>query len=126
MRARYAKPIDGFDSKTKAAVIEAATNEFEKQKKLFLDSVFDVILWQLHTQCGFGLKRLTRFYREMFITFYRDRERYELVGSSGQREKDRKISYPQYAHDRLKSIGFAAEDIEDELMREYQNGEIQI
>lgn len=134
MRARLARPIDGFDNKTKKAVIAAATDEFERQKKDFLDMVFNIILWTLHTECGFGLIRMKRFYRAMFRACYITRERYELVGSERMKrpmsDKVRKMeqskawSYPEWVKDQLHAYGWDTEKVEEEFYNEYiENGE---
>lgn len=134
MRARLARPIDGFDAKAKKAVIAAATDEFERQKKDFLDMVFNIILWTLHTECGFGLIRMKRFYRAMFRACYVTRERYELVGSERMKrpmsDKVRKMeqskawTYPEWVKDQLHAYGWDTDKVEKEFYQEYiENGE---
>jgi hypothetical protein len=129
MKARLARPIDGFDAKTKAAVIRAATEEFDKQKKDFLDMVFDIMLWTLHVELGFGRKRLKRFYKAMFANCYVTRERYELIGcEKSHRPMSEKIrakeaengwTYPEWVKDQLGKIGWDTDAIEKEFYDEY-------
>lgn len=130
MKARIARPIDGFDSKTKAAVIRAATDEFDRQKKDFLDMVFDIMLWTLHTELGFGRERLKKFYKAMFQNCYTTRERYELIGCEKTHrpmsDKIRKMeaekgwTYPEWVKDQLRSIGWVTEAVEEEFRQEYR------
>lgn len=130
MKARLENPLDGFDAKTKKSVIKAATAEFDRQKADFLDMVFDIILWTLHTECGFGVERMKRFYKAMFMNCYSARERYELIGcEKTQRpmsEKIRKLeaekgwTYPEWVKDQLRSIGWDTKAVEEEFRREYR------
>lgn len=130
MRARPEKLIDGFDSKTKKAVIQTATDEFNLQKKDFLDMVFDIILWTLHEECGFGIVRMRRFYKAMFERCYNDRERYGLHGCERSRrpmserirriETENGMSYPEYVKMRLKGIGWDTRTVEQELYEDYE------
>lgn len=131
MKARIARPIDGFDARTKKAVVRAATDEFNSQKKDFLDMVFDVFLWTLHEELGFGPVRLKRFYGKMFERCYTDREKYGLCGCEASRkpksdkllEAERKnaMTYPEYCRYRLKEIGWDTEKAEEELYNEYMS-----
>lgn len=130
MRARVRQAIDGFDAKTRKAVIQAATDEFNQQKKDFLDMVFDIILWTLHEELGFGLIRLKRFYGKMFERCYVTREKYGLSGCAESKKpmsekmlkvyKERAMTYPEYCKYRLKEIGWDSETVEEELAKEYQ------
>lgn len=130
MKARIENPMDGFDAKTRKAVIRAASAEFEEQKRMFLAMVFDIILWTLHTECGFGIGRMKRFYKAMFRNCYNVRERYELVGCErSQRpmsDKIRKLeaekgwTYPEWVKDQLKGIGWDTEAVEEEFRQEYK------
>lgn len=129
MRARIDNPMMQFDKKTQAAIIKAASEEFERQKKDFLDMVFNIILWTLHTECGFGLIRMKRFYRAMFRACYVTRERYELVGSERMKRpmsnKVRKMeqakawTYPEWVKDQLHAYGWDTDKVEEEFYKEY-------
>lgn len=61
MKAR----IPQITSKQKAAVLEEARRQMAALLPVVIKNLEVIILWQLHTSCGFGKKRLMRFFDDM-------------------------------------------------------------
>ena len=61
MKAR----IPQITNKQKAAVLEEARRQMAALSPVVIKNLEVIILWQLHTSCGFGKKRLMRFFDDM-------------------------------------------------------------
>jgi hypothetical protein len=61
MKAR----IPQITKKQKAAVLEEARRQMAALLPIVIKNLEVIILWQLHTNCGFGKKRLMRFFDDM-------------------------------------------------------------
>lgn len=129
MKARIENLKDNYDKRTQAAIIQVATDEFNRQKRDFLDMVFDIILWTMHEELGFGVKRLKRFYAKMYEHCYVTREKYELVGCEKlsrpmsdkirQQEAKKGWTYPEWVRFQLDKIGWNTDQVEKEMFSEY-------
>ena len=57
--------IPQITNKQKAAVLEEARRQMAALLPVVIKNLEVIILWQLHTSCGFGRKRLMRFFDDM-------------------------------------------------------------
>lgn len=74
----YNRELSSVEQKAMEAEIKRQLKEFDRKHTLELDAL---ILWQLHTQLGFGPKRLRRFYDNFSLALDVLGERYDLDDS---------------------------------------------
>ena len=78
--------VSAKDRATKAALHEINQQILEQDEKFSLD-VDAMVLWTLHVFCGFGKKRLEKFYEDMLKEHIRMREYYEIDDTYPERYK---------------------------------------
>lgn len=77
---------DAKQCATAAAIKEIDRQILERDEAFSLD-MDAMVLWTLHVYCGFGKKRLERFYRNMIQEHIHMRELYEMDDTYPERYK---------------------------------------
>ncbi len=78
--------VNAKDRATKAALHEINKQILEQDEKFSLD-MDAMVLWTLHVFCGFGKKRLEKFYEDMLKEHIRMRDYYEIDDTYPERYK---------------------------------------
>ena len=63
------------------------SKQYLDQDKVFTLALDSMVLWTLHSCCGWGYTRLRRFYLDMFREHIRMRKRYECEGFYPEQHK---------------------------------------
>lgn len=64
MKSRYA-----FNSQSRSAMLQEIKRQVKAQEEELVRSVDAMVLWTLHTELGFGKKRLERFYKKIIQNY---------------------------------------------------------
>lgn len=106
----HIRGADVFDKKTKEAILRVAQEEFERQEEQYINSAFELILWALHKEYGFGAGRLKRAFLRMYRDYDENCRRYGLnedtkTWSRARKETELTYHYSQWVHDTLIKYG---------------------
>ena len=84
------------------AVIQAAKNVYMQEQKKQLCRMWAVVLWTLHEEKGYGVKRLG----DLIETIYR-----RWINADHKYEFDDHMTYGDFCEDRLRWLGVDVEEI---------------
>jgi hypothetical protein len=96
VKARY-----GFTGQSKKAMIQEINRQILEQKDGFIHNIEIMILWTLHTELGFGKRRLKKFYKAFTRNYKEMCKTYEMDDA-----------YP--AECKLREIGVDLEELRKE------------